>query len=133
MKKRINYDREYKTRIVEEFVSGKSSATAIAERERLVPAQIYKWRVQLEDHKRIERVEQIKSEDPGLTHEQARKIRDLEEELVAYQKKVAQLTIENECLGELVKKIDPSSPYARRSSGYAEVRVALARSKGRVR
>ena len=64
---------------------------------------------------------------------QARKIRDLEEELSATQKKLAQLAVENELLGELVKKTDPSSPYARRSSSYADIKIALVRSKGRAK
>ena len=95
--------------------------------------QIYKWRVQLDEHAREGRLEQIQAENPEVTLEQARRIRELEEELAATQKKLAQLSVENECLSELVKKTDPSSPYARKSSGFVEIKAALARSKGRVK
>ena len=128
------YDFDYKRRIVDEYVSGQTAAKVIAEREGLVLGQIYKWRIQLHEHNRADRLEQIQIENPSVTLEQARRIRELEEELAATQKKLAQMAIENECLGELVKKkIDPSSPYARRSSGFVELKAALARSKGRVK
>ena len=90
-------------------------------------------RLQLHEHARADRLEQIQVENPDVSLEQARRIRELEEELAATQKKLAQVSIENECLGELVKKIDPTSPYARRSSGFVEIKAALARSKGRVK
>lgn len=127
------YDLEYKRRIVQEYLSGTSSAKQIAEREGLERGQIYNWRVQLNEHARGERLEQIQTENPAVTLEQARRIRELEEELTATQKKLAQLSVENECLSELVKKTDPSSPYAKKSTGFAELTAALARSKGRVK
>ena len=68
-----------------------------------------------------------------MTLDQARQIRELEEKLELTQKKLAQLAVENELLGELVKKTDPNSAYARRSSSYAEIKIALARSIGRVK
>lgn len=127
------YDLDYKRRIIDEYVSGQTAAKVIAEREGLVLGQIYKWRIQLHEHARADRLEQIQVENPSVTLDQARRIRELEEELLATQKKLAQVSIENECLGELVKKIDPSSPYARRSSGFVELKAALARSKGRAK
>lgn len=132
-KPRKVYDLEYKQRVVNEYISGQTPAKAIAEREGLVLGQIYKWRIQLDGRAREDRLEQIQIENPSVTLEQARRIRELEEELAATQKKLAQIAIENECLGELVKKIDPSSPYARRSSGFVEITAALARSKGRAK
>jgi len=130
---RKTYDLEYKRKIVDEYLSGASSVQAIADREGLVPGQIYKWRVQLDEKAREARLGQIQVENPDITLEQARRIRELEEELAATQKKMAQLAVENELLGELVKKTDPNSPYARRSSGFVEIKAALARSKGRAK
>ena len=78
-------------------------------------------------------MDQIQADDPSLSVDQARKIRELEEELTATQKKLAQLSIENELLSDLVKKTDPSSQFAKRSSGYAEIKIALGRPKGRAK
>jgi hypothetical protein len=59
--------------------------------------------------------------------EQARRIRDLEEELAATQQKLAQTVLEV----ELLKKLQPNSAYASGSSGYIDMKRLLARSKGR--
>jgi transposase-like protein len=131
-KQRKNYDAEYKRRIVQEYIQGEIATKVLAEREGLDPSQIYHWKVQLAEQARSARIETIATTS-GVSMEQARKIRDLEEELAATQKKLAQLAVENELLGELVKKTDPSSPYARRSSSYADIKIALVRSKGRVK
>ena len=131
-KSRKSYDREYKRRIVQEYLRGEITTNALADREGLERGQIYRWKVELSEQARDARVEAIANHE-GVSLDQARKIRDLEEELSATQKKLAQLAVENELLGELVKKSDPSSPYARRSSSYADIKIALVRSKGRAK
>lgn len=131
-KSRKLYDLEYKRRIVQEYLRGEITTNALAEREGLERGQIYRWKVQLAEQARDARVEII-ADTEGVSLDQARKIRDLEEELAATQKKLAQLAVENELLGELVKKTDPSSLYARRSSSYADIKIALVRSKGRAK
>lgn len=128
-RKRKQYDLEYKRKIVEEFLSGSSSAQEIADREDISTGQIYKWRIQLENRARSARIDEIQADNPQLTFEQARRIRELEEELEDYQKKVAQLTLEN----DLLKKLQPNSPYAKKSSGYIEIKNTLARSKRRAK
>ncbi len=120
------HDLEYKRRIVAEYVSGKVSADELAKREGLVRGQIYKWRVQLEQRSRLERIDVI-ADTEGVSLEQARRIRDLEEELAATQQKLAQTVLEN----ELLKKLQPNSPFANASSGYIDTKRALARSRGR--
>jgi transposase-like protein len=131
-KPRKQYDLEYKRRIIQEYLQGEMTTNALAAREGLERGQIYRWKVQLAEQARDARVEII-ADAEGVSLDQARKIRDLEEELAATQKKLAQLSVENELLGELVKKTDPSSPYARRSSSYADIKIALSRSKGRAK
>jgi transposase-like protein len=120
------HDVDYKRRIVAEYLSGKTSAEALAQREGLVRGQIYKWRIQLEQRARLDRVEVI-ADSEGVSLEQARRIRDLEEELAATQQKLAQTVLEN----ELLKKLQPNSPFASASSGYIDTKRALARFKGR--
>ena len=125
---RKSYDLDYKRRIVSEYVSGQSSAEAIAERENLVRGQIYKWRVQLEQRGREERVEAI-AQSEGVPIDQARRIRELEEELEATQRKLAQSVLEV----DLLKKSLPASLLANASSGYIDTKRLLARSKGRAK
>jgi transposase-like protein len=129
MKKlRTTYDLDFKRRIVGEYLSGTISAQALADREGLDRGQIYKWRVQLDQRARSERIESI-AEEEGVSLEQARRIRELEEELAETQKKLAQTLLEN----DLLKKLQPNSPFAKRSSGYIETKQLLARSRGRAK
>jgi transposase-like protein len=128
-KPKQHYDIEYKRRIVQEFLQGEITAVALAEREGIERAQIYKWKIQLDHLARRGRVDDLI--ESGASIEQARRIRDLEEELQATQKKLAQTVVEKELFEELVKKTDPSSPYARKSSSFVDIKNALARSKGR--
>ena len=86
---RQHYDLDYKRRIVAEYLSGTISAEALAQREGWVRGRIYKWRVQLERRDRISRIETI-ADTEGVLIEQARKLRELEEELLATQQKLAQ-------------------------------------------
>jgi transposase-like protein len=125
---RKSYELDYKRQIVGEYVSGKTSAGEIAKREGLVRGQIYKWRVQLDQHRREERVERI-AQTEGVSIDQARRIRELEEELAATQQKLAQSVLEV----DLLKKSLPSSLFASVSSGYVDTKRLLARSRGRAK
>lgn len=125
---RRKFDEEYKKRIVQEFISGARSAAEIAQAEGLFSGQIYRWKTQLENRQREERIEEIQTEHQA-SPEQARRIRELEEELEAYEKKVAQLTLEN----DLLKKLHPSLAFERRSSGYIETKRRLGQRNGRVK
>lgn len=64
-----------------------------------------------------------------MSIDQARRIRELEEELAATQQKLAQTVLEN----DLLKKLQPNSPFASVSSGYVDTKRLLARSKGRAK
>ena len=123
-----HHDLDYKRRIVQEYLQGDIKSAALAEREGLDRAQIYKWKIQLDNRQRNERIDAI-AEEEGVPLDQARKIRELEEELEATQRKLAQVVLE--C--DLLKKIQPNSPFARKSSGYIETKQLLARSKGRAK
>lgn len=127
-KRRQQYDLDYKRRIVAEYLSGMTAAEDIAKREGLVRGQIYKWRVQLENRDRNARIAEI-ADTEGVSLEQARKIRELEEELAATQQKLAQTLLEN----DLLKKLQPNSPFASASSGYIDTKRQLARLRGRAK
>lgn len=125
-KSRKSYDLDYKRRIVQEYLRGEITTKALAEREDLERGQIYNWKTQLEERARDARIEDI-ADTEGVSLDQARKIRELEEELEATQKKLAQTILE--C--DLLKKVHQDYPSARSSSGYIETKLLLARSKGR--
>ncbi len=127
-KPRQHHDLDTKRRIVTEYLSGTISADELAKREGLVRGQIYQWRVQLERRDRMHRIETI-AETEGVSIEQARKIRELEEELAATQQKLAQTLLEN----DLLKKLHPNSPFASASSGYIDTKRQLARRSGRAK
>jgi len=127
-KQRQSYDLDYKRRIVQEYLAGKVTAEELAKREGLVRGQIYKWRVQLERRDRMARIETI-AETEGVSIEQARRIRELEEELSATREKLAQAVLEV----DLLKKLQPNSPFASASSGYIDTKRQLAWSRGRAK
>ena len=127
-KSRQHYELDYKRRIVQEYLKGEITTNALADREGLVPGQIYRWKVQLAERVRDARIEEI-ADTEGVSLDQARQIRELEEELEATQRKLAQVVLEN----DLLKKLHQDYPSARKSSGYIETKQLLARSKGRVK
>jgi transposase-like protein len=128
-KPKKHYDLDYKRRIVQEFLAGNIKSAALAEREGIERGQIYKWKTQLDNLARRERIAELVED--GTSMDQARRIRELEEQLQATQKKLAQEVVERELLEELVKKTDPNSAFARRSSSFIDIKNALARSRGR--
>ena len=127
-KPRQQYDLDYKRRIVAEYLSGAISADALAKREDLVRGQIYKWRVPLERRVRTERIETI-AETEGVSIEQAKRIRELEEELAATQQKLAQTMLEV----DLLEKLQPGSKFASATGGYIDTKRQLARLRGRAK
>ena len=125
---RQHYELDYKRRIVQEYLAGVVPAQELAKREGLDRGQIYKWRVQLERRDRLSRIETI-AETEGVSLEQARRIRELEEELAATRQRLAQTLLE--C--DLLKKLQPNSPFANASSGYIDTKRLLVRSRGRAK
>jgi transposase-like protein len=125
---RRKFDEEYKKQIVQEYLSGNRSAAEIAAAEGLVAGQIYHWKTQLEHRARQERIEEIQTEQQ-VSPEQARRIRELEEELEAYKAKIAEQAIEI----DLLKKLHPSLACERRSSGYIGIKRRLGQRNGRVK
>ncbi|TVQ80944.1 MAG: hypothetical protein EA369_01235 [Bradymonadales bacterium] len=127
-KSRKKFELEYKRRIVQEYLSGTKSAKEIADAEGLDPGQIYNWKTQLENQRRVDRIEEIQTTE-GVSFEQARKIRELEEELMAAKEKIADQALAI----DLLKKIQPNSAYEKKSSGYIAMKRELDRSKGRAK
>lgn len=113
------YTTEYKKKVVAEFEAGALSAEAIAEREGIERGQIYKWKTQLEARARGERLEALES--AGHDASEARRILELEDELAAAKEKIADQALAI----DLLKKIHPSFPSGKRSSGYSELKTQV--------
>ena len=126
-KTRRKFSKEFKRELVEEYLSGRTSAEAIAEREGITAQFIYRWKTQVEQWDRKTRVETLESE--GMSPEDARRMREMEEELADYKQKVAELTIWN----DLLKKLHPNSQSEKKSSGYSELKRQVERSKKRAK
>jgi transposase-like protein len=123
---RKKFDLEFKRRIVQEYLSGTKSAKEIAEAEGLVTGQIYNWKTQLESRSRVDRIEEIQTTE-GVSFEQARKIRELEEELEVAKVKIADQAM----VIDLLKKIHPNLASEKRSNGYVAMRRQLDPGRGR--
>ena len=124
---RKRYDLEIKRRIVSEYISGGRTAADIAKAEGLEAVQIYSWKTQLEQRERLERIDSLVDDQTSI--DQATKIVELEEDLEAYKLKNA----EQAMIIDLLKKLHPSSPYAKRSSGYIETKRSLNRKERRAK
>ena len=126
-KSRKRYDLEYKRKVVSEYIAGPKTAGEIAKSEGLEAAQIYTWKTQLEQRDRLDKIESLV--DGQTSFEQARKIVELEEELEAYKIKNAELAMMN----DLLKKTFPNSLYAKKSSGYIDIKRRLNRKERRAK
>ncbi len=126
-RKNRSFDIEFKKKIVEEFTTGLASAEVIAQREGISASHIYKWKTHLENRARGERIEMLEAQ--GHNPEDVRRILELEDELEAYKSKVAEQALAI----DLLKKIHPSFQSEKRSSGYAALKHAVSKSKGRVK
>lgn len=126
-KSRRAFDREYKKRIVSEYLEGSLSAQQIADREGVERFQIYSWKSQLEARDKKERFEELT--EAGHNPDDVRRMMELEEELEAYKAKVAEQSV----MIDLLKKLHPSFQSEKKSSGYVELKRQVSRSKGRVK
>ncbi len=126
-KSRRSFSKKFKRELVEEFVSGRSSAEAIASREGITAQFIYRWKTQVEQWDKNQRIETLEAD--GMSSEDARRFRDMEEELEAYKAKVAEQMLHI----DLLKKLQPNYLSEKRSTGYAETKRKLDRSKGRAK
>lgn len=123
---RRRFDLEFKRRIIQEYHSGSRSAREIAEAEGLEVGQIYNWKTQLENRAKVDRIEEIQTV-AGVTLEQARQIRDLEEELLVAKEKIADQSL----VIDLLKKLHPNLASEKRSTGYVDMKRRLGPGKGR--
>ncbi len=100
VKKKVRrYTEELKAQVVQEFVSGRKSASELSLEHGISTAMVYKWRVSHDERLRLERMGQLTEQ--GMAPEHARLFQQKEDEILAYQKKVAEQAI----MLDLLKKL----------------------------
>lgn len=125
--KRREFSWDFKKKIIEEYYSGKITASQLASEHDLHVDTIYKWKYELEGRRKKERQVELRNE--GRNPEDIRRIIALEDELSEYKKKVGELSLEN----DLLKKLHPSLQQTKSVSGLEKIRKELGVSKGRVK
>lgn len=128
-KSKRHFSDELKKQIVEEYVSGRKTAAELSLEHGVAQGLIYKWKVWLDEKSKGERINTLESE--GYDREAARKIHQLEEEILEYKKKVGEQTI----IIDLLKKLRdlPISQRESELSGLIGTMKLSGRRKGRAK
>lgn len=124
--KKRQFSDEIKRQAVDDYVSGRKTAAEVATELGIQKNMIYRWRAESEANAKGVRIEELV--DEGHSVQQARKILELEEELLEYKRKLAEQILIN----DLLKKI-PSSRTSRPESeltGLINTMKSSARRKG---
>lgn len=129
-KKRRVWPDEVKRSVVQEYLSGKKSAKELAI-ENGFPhdvGRVYRWRTELDEKAKGQQIEEL--QEQGYSHDQAKRIQDLEAEIVEYQKKLAEQILIN----DLLKKLRQQTPSAsvKNASGLTEI-IKLSNQKRKPR
>ena len=119
---------EDKARAVDDYIAGRRSAAQIAAELGCAPNLIYRWKAEADSARRDERVSEI--EASGIRDPRdIRRILDLEDELEAYKKTVAEQTV----LIDLLKKLDQSKSSQRESELIGLIRTSKSSAQKRKR
>ena len=88
-KKNKKWPVEFKNKVVQEYLTGNYTVKELAKKYGFEhdPTRIYKWRHELNQSKQGDKIEDLKTQ--GYSFEQARKIQELEAEILEYQKNFA--------------------------------------------
>jgi transposase-like protein len=127
-KPRRKFSDAVKRAAVDDYVSGRKSAAQVAAANEISIAQVYRWKVQLDEQAKGAADDGL--EAAGLSREHARAFREMQAERDTYQQKVGELTV----IVELLKKRLMSTSSQQRSelTGLIETleRAALKRKPG---
>lgn len=126
-KKRRTFSKDDKRLAVEEYVSGRNTPQEVANSLNIAVGLLYKWRTDLEESGKEDRVLELK--DEGLSAEHARRIQELEEQVLEYQKKVGEQTL----VIDLLKKLRQSPNFRPESelTGLIDITKSLAPKRKR--
>ena len=125
---RRTFSIEQKQKAVDDYVLGRKSAEEAAAEAGVDKSVIYKWRVQLAERARGNRIDELESQ--GHHPADVRKIISLEEELLAYKEKLAEALVHN----DILKKLHgPLYPQLKNANSYDEIKGILDQSKPRAK
>lgn len=91
---------EDKTKAVDDYVSGRKTAAQIAAEFGCHPNLIYRWKAEADAARRDDRAAEIEASGVRDPHD-VKRILDLEDELEAYKKKLAEQILLNDLLKKL--------------------------------
>lgn len=127
-KPRKFYSEDEKRQAVDEFTSGRKSAAVIAQELGVAQGVIYKWRTQQSEAAKGLRVEELQGQ--GHSEADARRVLQLETEILLYKEKLAEMTVRE----DLLKKLHgPLYPALKNANGLDEIKRILDQSKKRVK
>ena len=128
-KPRRKFSIKQKKEAVRSYVSGERRAAEVANELGIAVQLLYAWKVQLDERERGNYLEEL--ETSGLSPKAAKIIQAQQEEIEAYQQKVAELTVVN----DLLKKLRSPKSLASESelSGLIKTIKKLDRKKGRAK
>jgi transposase-like protein len=127
-KKNKKWPTEFKTKVVQEYLTGKYTVKELAKKYGFEhdPTRVYKWRHEFNQVKQGLQLEELKTLSGA---EQARRIQELEAEVLEYQKKLAEQFVIN----DLLKKHHglKTSAHVRSVSGLTDTIKQLGPNKKR--
>ena len=120
-KKRRLFSNDDKRLAVDDYVSGRKTPLEVANTLNIAVGLLYKWRTDLSDAGKEERVQALEGE--GLSADHARRIQELEEQVLEYQKKVGEQAL----VIDLLKKLRQSPNFRPESelTGLIEITKSL--------
>lgn len=126
-KKNKKWPLEFKKKVVSEYLTGNYTVKELSKKYGFEhdPTRIYKWRHELNQVKHGEKIEDLKTQ--GYSFEQAKRILELEAEIVEYQKKLAEQVVINDLLKKLRQPL--SSVHVKNASGLTDTLRSLGPNK----
>ena len=99
------FSEEEKQKAVDDYTTGKKSAADVVKEFKIAVGQLYRWKADLEQKVAKGKIKELT--DAGASLQMAKKIRQQEDEIEAYQKKVAEQSL----IIDLLKKLQTSTNY----------------------
>ena len=118
--------REQKLNAIEEYRAGSKTAKQIAEQFGSTNKNlIHAWKYEFEERAKGERVDELKN--TGYSSEATKKILELEQEIVEYQKKLAEQVLINDLLKKL--RMQPNFQPEKSATGLTDIIKSLNQKK----
>lgn len=126
-KKNKKWPLELKKKVIQEYLTGNFTVKEIAKKYGFEHDQtrIYKWRHELNQIKQGEQIDNLETQ--GYSFEQAKRILELEAEIVEYQKKLAEQVVINDLLKKLRQPLN--SALVKSASGLTDTMKLLGPKK----